>query len=139
MYNPVNRQFINIIAGRPPMTYCRVSDKDYNGSVTLAKNKKNVDQNHYNMVNLNRKNDTTKGGKTIEFRLFKGSLQPLIVHKNIEFIQAIFCFTRDYAKKSMFKDAFVRYISENKKEYPCLSEFIRIKWNGDEIKTINII
>jgi hypothetical protein len=139
MYNPINRKFINTIAGRPPMTYCKVSNIDYDNSTTLAKNKKNVDENHYNMVNLNKKSDTTKGGKTIEFRLFKGSLQPLIVHKNIEFIQAIFCFTRDYAKKNMFKDDFIRYISENKKEYPCLSEFIRIKWDGAEIETINII
>ena len=139
MYNPINRGFVSMAAGRPPMTFCRISTKDWDYSIMLAKNKKNVSENHYNMINLNKKSDTTKGGKTIEFRMFKGSLEPLIVHKNLEFIQAIFCFTRDYTKKEMFVENFIEYIFSNKKEYPCLSEFIRIKWNGAEVKTFNII
>ena len=128
-YNPSNRDFMNIIAGRPPMTYCRISDEDWDRSVKLAKDKMNVSKNHYNMINLNKKEDTSKGGKTIEFRMFKGSLEPLIFHKNLEFIKAIFEFTKDYTKKEMFTDNFIRFVVKNKKEYPCLLEYLISKTN----------
>lgn len=125
VYNPSNRKFIDRIAGRGPMTYCQISSSDYDRSIKLAKDKKNVSMGHYNMINLNRKDDTTKGGKTIEFRMFKGSLEPYTVHKNLEFVQATFMFTRDNPKKSMFATPFKDYVLNNPKEYPCLSEFIR--------------
>ena len=124
VYNPINRKFMNDVAGRGPMTYCQISSSDYDRSIKLAKDKKNVSNGHYNMINLNRKDDTTKGGKTIEFRMFKGSLEPYTVHKNLEFVQAIFMYTRDNPKKSMFNSAFKKYVLSNSKEYPCLFEFI---------------
>ena len=124
VYNPTNREFINIIAGRPPMQYCRISQKDFDRSVLLAKDKKNVSTNHYNMINLNKKSDCTQGGKTIEFRMFRGSVEPLIFHKNLEFIKAIFEFTKDHPKKDMFKDKFAKFIVENRKEYSCLFEYL---------------
>ena len=132
VYNPVNRDFMNIIAGRPPMTYCRISDEDWDKSVKLAKDKMNVSKTHYNMINLNKKEDTTDGGKTIEFRMFKGSLEPLIFHKNLEFIKAIFEFTKDHTKKEMFKDNFIKFVVKNKKEYPCLLEYLISKTNDTD-------
>ena len=127
VYNPANRDLMDIIAGRKPMQYCRISQEDFDRSVMLAKDKKNVSKNHYNMINLNKKSDSTQGGKTIEFRMFKGSVEPLIVHKNLEFIKAIFEFTKDHPKKDMFKDKFVKFIVKNKREYSCLFEYLNSK------------
>ena len=124
VYNPTNRKVMDIIAGRKPMTYCVISHEDFDRSVMLAKDKKNVSKNHYNMINLNKKSNTNEGGKTIEFRMFKGSVEPLIVHKNLEFIKAIFEFTKDHSKKEMLDFKFAKFIAKNKKEYPCLFEYL---------------
>ena len=126
VYNPTNRSLISKIAGRKPGTYCQISSDDYDKSIKLAKEKRNLGSGHYSMINLNRKEHSyDNGGKTIEFRMFRGSLEPYIFHKNLEFVQATYMFTRDYPKKDMFEGSFTKFILSNKKEYPCLSEFIK--------------
>ena len=126
IYNPTNRSFVDKIAGRGPTTYCQISKDDYDKSIMLAKEKRNLGPGHYSMINLNRKeHNYDTAGKTIEFRMFRGSLEPYILHKNLEFVQATYMFTRDYPKKDMFEGSFTKFILSNKKEYPCLSEFIK--------------
>ena len=137
VYNPQNRNFMNIIAGRPPMQYCRISQKDFDKSVSLAKMKKNVSSDHYNMINLNKKSDPYLSSNTIEFRMFKGSIEPLIFHKNLEFIKAIFSFTQKHAKKEMFSKYFLKYVIKYRKEYPCLMEFLK-KEGFIDPKTIRV-
>jgi len=86
-----------------------------------------VSQDHYNMINLNKKSDVNEGSPTIEFRMFKGVIEPLLFHKNLEFVQAIFNFTKDHSKKEMYKKYFLAYLIKHKNQYSCLMEYLKSK------------
>jgi hypothetical protein len=124
-YNKKNRDFFITIAGRKPTRYCSINPTDIKEAPIVAKGKKNRSRDHYAMINLNSSNGASS--KTVEFRLFAGSLEPLIVHKNIEFVRACYMFTRDFNLKSMTKDVFTRYIKANRKQYPHLCEYLTMK------------
>jgi hypothetical protein len=132
MYNPAHRNFLKLIGQRESNQYCRWSNNDNNGLAQLAKEKKNLDATHYNVVNLNDKRSYNQsgGGKTIEFRMFSGTLEPLHFFKNIEFVYALFCFTRDRSKKEMNHQDFLDYVINHRRTWPSLSEFLGITKGG---------
>jgi hypothetical protein len=125
IYNPINRSFIYDVAGREPNRYCQITETDTMSAVKIAKDKKNVNASHYNLLNLN--NKAGSNGHTIEFRMFKSTLEPLYFHSNIEFVQAIYNFTRDNAKKHMTDKHFLSYINGFKGQYPALIENLTMK------------
>jgi hypothetical protein len=120
-YNEENRKFINIIAQREPNSYSVFSEKDRENVIANAKDKKNRDEGtHYNAINLN--NPTT-----VEVRMFRGTLEPLLFNKNIEFLKAAFNFSRDNKPTSMTDMKFTKYVSQHPKAYPCLMEFLKME------------
>ena len=62
-----------------------VGKEDFDEAVLVAKDKKNRKADHYATINLNSTNGR-EAAKTIEFRMFQGTLEPLFFHKNLEFV-----------------------------------------------------
>jgi hypothetical protein len=123
-YNKTNYELITKIAQRHPTSYSVFSEEDRKNVVANAKNKQNRDNTHYNAINLN--NDYT-----VEVRMFRGTLEPLLFHKNIEFLHAAFHYTRDKEPSIVIDPAqFLFYAQEHAKKYPCLSEFLNWKLKG---------
>jgi hypothetical protein len=114
-----NPKFIQDIAQREENEYCQFDPRNLDPKV--AKLKKNTQPNHYGTVNLN--NGNGQASNTIEFRMFQGSLEPLYFHKNIEFVRAIYKYTRDY--RDMTPKGFIMFVTKNRREYPCLNEFLK--------------
>lgn len=120
-----NAQFVQHIAQRGPTQYCIYqdggSDDRKQQAMQVAKEKKNREGHHYSVINLNN-GDTGLASKTIEFRMFQGTLEPWFFHKNIEFVHACYKFTEH--SKSMLKNKFMSFVASNRKTYPCLYEFL---------------
>jgi hypothetical protein len=57
--------------------------------------------------------------------MFQGSLEPLYVYKNIEFVYACYKFTQ--VGRDMTKKAFLDFIRSRRREFPCLNEFLNMK------------
>lgn len=124
MYNKLNHNFMFQIAGRKPNSYCFIEPADFDQSILVAKDKKNRRADHYSWVNLNNKSGDV--GKTIEFRMFVGSLEPLIIHKNLEFVMATYLFTKDNNKNKMLDNYFMEFVENNKRKFPCLFEYFKL-------------
>jgi hypothetical protein len=117
-----NQPWICKIAQRRPTTYCTMSNKDFDEAVLVAKDKKNRKPDHYAAINLN--NGNGSASDTIEFRMFQGTLEPLLFHKNMEFVRACFQYTFNF--RDMSQQGFEAYVVKNNREYPCLNEFFNI-------------
>ena len=84
-------------------------------TISVKKGKDNFSR--YSAINLC--ND-----KTIEIRIFRGTLAQGSFFKNIEFCQALFEYTRDNATVTL--KGFKEYVA-NKKEFKNLAQFIKLK------------
>jgi len=101
------------IAGRSGNRYT-----NYDSSKKLTSVRRGSDR--YEALNVTSDN-------TIEFRIFRGTLNPVSFVKNIEFVEAALEFTRT-ATRSL-RDAgdvtsFVSFVSKERKSYPTLHQFI---------------
>jgi hypothetical protein len=122
-----NRMFVQEIAQRGETQYCSY---DYFGAVEqkrVAKEKLNRQEHHYNAINLNN-GDTGTAAKTIEFRMFQATLEPLFFHKNIEFPYAAWQFTAANSVKEMVERDFRCFLDEHRREFPCLYHFLNNKF-----------
>ncbi len=108
-----NQNFITKIAGRGENSYCKIKQKTYRDV------KQRVER--YEALNL-------CNSKTIEFRIFKGSLKKETFFKNLEFCEALIEFCSP-AQRSLLDcqsvNVFVTFIVENKKRWPFLHTFIK--------------
>jgi hypothetical protein len=64
-----------------------------------------------------------ENSETIEVRIFRGTLNKSSFHKNIEFVKAVFEFTKE-AKNSYSIDSFKKYVLFNSGSYPNLLYFL---------------
>lgn len=64
-------------------------------------------------------------GKTVEIRIFKGTLKYESVCKNIEFCHALYMFTLDTKTNMLTEENFYIYTKNNKKIYPNLLNFLK--------------
>jgi hypothetical protein len=119
-----NEEFIIKIAGREPNDYCRMSQSDFDEAILTAKYKKNRTSHHYSAINMNVGDNSGASSKTIEFRMFQGTLEPLLFLKNIEFVHACWSFTKRHT--DMTEETFIRFIRENDHIYICLNEFLNL-------------
>lgn len=114
--SPRNKSFIVDIAGRDADRWAKMQDKE-----SLPKALRAIER--YEAVNLLNK-------KTIEFRIFRGTLSYGGFMKNLEFTEAVkdFC---GQAGRSLAEcqslTAFKDFVSANKKGYPFLYRFINTK------------
>jgi hypothetical protein len=114
-----NRDFVTAISQRKIEQLDRWAtiEEESNDSIIYKAKKKSGNHRRYSAVNL--QND-----KTIEIRIFRGTLNYLSFLKNIEFCYALFNFSRDIKETTV--DAFKEYI-EQSNEYAMLKKFIKTK------------
>jgi hypothetical protein len=96
------------------------SYKEYTQDRLMYKAKKKYgNDKRYLAVNL--QND-----KSVEVRIFRGTLNDSSFFKNIEFVQALFDYTKSIAETDMSLKSFLSFIKDNN-EYPYLRKFIADK------------
>jgi Putative amidoligase enzyme len=114
-----NREFIVKISQRKHdklERWANIEDEGEGDLIYKAKHK-NGGSNRYVAINL-------QNSKTVELRIFRGTLNFNSFMKNIQFANALFNFTRD--EKDMTVDNFKTYISKTN-EYDLLKKFIKDK------------
>ncbi len=119
-----NRAFIEKIAGRGEVTYCRVLDKkitDVRRQGADTRNAVNVgygydDAGKYQAINLGK-------AATAEIRIFRSNVSRYGFLKNVEFCDALANFCRVAGNNDLNRDAFLSWMSEHRGTYPFF-----IKW-----------
>lgn len=116
-----NDKFIQIISQRDNGRMDRWASNSATGDniIEKAKNKKG-NENRYSAINLQPRN-------TVEIRIFRGTLEAESFRKNIEFLHALYYFTKISGMSKLHMDLFIRYIENNKKQYSNLYRFITKK------------
>jgi hypothetical protein len=116
LHDPANIEFIKDIAGRvPPKKYANISDR-----------RKITDwsrhSNRYDGFNLT-------NGTTVEFRIFKGTLEKAKMLSNLEFCVALLAFTFPGVAGIRENNlrGFVNFVQKNSKLYPALAQFMKAK------------
>ncbi len=114
-----NRDFVTSISQRniEQLERWATIEEEADSSIIYKAKKKSGNNRRYSAVNL--QND-----KTIEIRIFRGTLNYLSFLKNIEFCYALFNFSRDIKETTVA--AFKEYI-EQSNEYAMLKKFIKTK------------
>jgi len=110
--HPGNKKFIEHIAGRPEEKYCKLHHKKFVDS--LHPEQGDYDERRRVAVNLQNEN-------TIEFRIFRGTVNPRHIIRNIEFVDAIVSFANPAERpmSDMTKvPSFTRYVAARAKEWP---------------------
>lgn len=110
---PENREFIVALAGRDSSRWSEF------------KRKKITDGNKYNSNRYEAINTTNT--HTIEFRIFRGTLNKLHFFANLEFVHAVCLYTRDCSMQSLCYEKFLSWIKKQPKKYKNLIEFITSK------------
>jgi len=125
-----NQKLIKAIARRDDSSYAKFKnkqgDKDWLKSAMTCESKRSQlrNLNHDRYEALNFKND-----KTIEFRLFKGSLVYETIMSCLEFTYATWFFTRESSTKNMTIDGFLKFIcaNENRGDTKFLRAYLKAK------------
>jgi hypothetical protein len=111
--DPAAANFLAKVAGRRPCNWCKVHKK----KITDCK----YDDDRYAALNIS-------GHRTVEFRIFKGTLAPSGFHKNLEFVAALVEYTapcsRSIAEATSYR-AFCEWLP--RKQYPHLYAFLKTK------------
>lgn len=115
--HPANRSFMQKVAGRSETNYCRYLNKKYRDCLTKLEWSDDNRRQAFNVV----------PEKTVEFRMFRGTVNPRHIIRNIEFCDALLSFCGmsarslremgDYGK-------FILYCSDNRKTWPLLNEWL---------------
>ena len=127
-----NPTFCQTIAQRPSTTYATWEENDGERLATISYvKKKNTNPNRYVAVNLQNEH-------TIELRYFKGTLNADAIRKNIQFVWALYDYTRDMslgdvAAGALSTRAFVGWLhsDENRARFPQLLDFVDAKVDPD--------
>ncbi len=111
-----NRQLVNKIAGRRESGYCRKFHKPTKRVYEDLKSPYNFGEK-YNAVNKSSRN-------TLEFRIFKGTLNRNSFYKNIEFVYATVRFCKFTSALNLNTPTFIDYVNSRKENYPFLHNWL---------------
>jgi hypothetical protein len=120
---PRNAKFMRVISGREASTYARYKKKDIRDAA-----KRTGDR--YEALNV-------QPPHTVEFRLFKGTLNRAKFFKALEFCDAMihFCAPAGRSVRACLSHIkFCKYVSAHRKTYPHLHAFIMASWYGRDNK-----
>ncbi len=112
-----NAKLITDIAGRYNNRYCAINPVNKENYKTFTKSS-NVRRSAVNNTNEN----------TVELRIFKGTLNPVLFMKNIEFTHALVTFAKSSDIEQMTTKDFAMYVGLNGGIYPNLCKFL--VWKG---------
>lgn len=112
--HPNNQLFIQKVAGRGSEKFCKYVPKEAKDALRVDPKS---DENRRQAVN-------TCNAHTIEFRIFRGTVNPKHILRNIEFCVAVcdFCHPSSRSIKD-FADyrKFIEFVGQNRKEWPLLA------------------
>jgi hypothetical protein len=114
-----NKKFIYVVSGRKDNSYAKFKAKEIE---TAYRNSE-----RHEAINLC--ND-----KTVEFRMFKGTLKKESVFKNLEFVDALLDFVSQDGltlNQALGRAGFMRFVKHQNK-WPHLMAFIMCRWFGKE-------
>jgi hypothetical protein len=121
------RRFIQNVSGRESNFYCRYDPRDNIGVTKMAKEKGNPSGERYSVINMVGGHWHEERGiesQTVEYRLFAGTLEPIVFHKNFEFLMAAYEFTRDASMTMITQRNFFSYLKKNSNRFVNLINFI---------------
>lgn len=104
-----NRSLVTQIAGRYGNDYCVPKQK----SITQVEG-----EDRYEMLNL-------LPTDTVEFRIFRGTLNREHFYANLEFVDSLVRFCGRESIRRINKECYLEYVRKNRKEYPYLVDFLR--------------
>jgi len=113
--SPTTATLIEKIAGRYNRGYCEIDHRK-----KLTDGKCGCGDSRYAALN-------TSGRRTIEFRIFRGTVNRERFLKNIEFVEAVLAYCRPAARSLRTiddPDKFVAFVSSNRKSYPHLHKLL---------------
>ena len=113
--HPVNRHFIQKIAGRSESKYCKNFNKKLADS--LHPEQGNNDERRRVAVNVQNEH-------TIEFRIFRGTVRSCHIIRNIEFVDSLcdYCYPAARGFSDLFAPhPYIQYVMENKSRWPILA------------------
>lgn len=124
--NPNNLGFIDTVARRHVKfsTYCKPFTVDCTDEETkkrlvkIAKKKNNADFNRYTAVNLTLKD-------TVEVRIFNGTLSSTQFFSYLEFVHALFHFTKNTSLKDCTTKKYIQFVANNKTSYSNIYQLIK--------------
>ena len=114
--NKKNQKFIQKVAGRGQHEFCRYVPKEPKDALRVDPR---TDQNRRQAVNLCNAN-------TIEFRIFRGTINPRHILRNIEFCDAVcdYCYPCARSIKELLDSkGFIEFVSNNRKRWPLLASW----------------
>jgi hypothetical protein len=118
-YKKSAQNFVTAIAHRHGHDrYARWNTKDSLLVKKTAKDKYNASGDRYAAINLTNRH-------TVEARIFRGSLEPLLFHKNMEFLHALYEYSRDASPPDMTATKYFDYVLSQKRRFKCLIEFVK--------------
>lgn len=118
-YKKYNREFIMGISGREKENeYFRFRKVDEEHVPLIAKMKCLQSHERHSAINL-------QTNSTVEDRIFASTTRSSIFFKNLEFVHAVYYFSRDYSMKKTNWEDFLDYISTKPKTYANLHAYIR--------------
>jgi hypothetical protein len=110
-----NIEYVEWVAERSLQEWCKANSRD-GKIVQLAKRFKRVENtDRYEMVNFTK--------NTIELRFFKSPFTISMLLKNVEFVDALYNYTRDVTLQFSYQN-FEEYTDKNSIKYPYLYNFI---------------
>jgi len=112
------RKFVEDVAGRSGNSYCK-----YTGDWTFArvfKDLKGRDSEKYRAVNLMHE-------QTVEVRIFKGNVRKAGFFKCLEFVDAVFNYTKTCSYRNVSVDGFLEWMNINNYGYGNLVKWLMVK------------
>lgn len=111
--HPNNRYFIEVVAGRGSNAYTQYHAKKVNDVLV-------IDENKYTAIRTNKPN-------TIEFRIFRGTINYKHIIRNLEFCEAVcdYCAPCEVSMRDLadFRH-FIKWVSDRKFSYPILADWL---------------
>ena len=112
------QSLVHTVAGRGSSSYTKYIKKKLTDGLACE-----LSDDRYEALN-------TSGEHTIEFRIFRGTLEPAGFIKNIEFVEAVLAYCKPAARslRDIDKpDKFIEFVYKSRKQYPVLNEFLQKK------------
>lgn len=115
---PANAEFLKAIAGRWGNNYAQTRYK------TIKDGKKDRYHDHFDALGY-----SSRTGRTLEFRIFRGTVNPNGFFKNLEFTVALVEFCKEVSINGLTVGSFLSWFanSENRTQFPVLDDFLHRK------------
>lgn len=132
-YKTTTRSLMLGIAERSNNRFARFDKNDRENLVKVSKDKKNSSCNRYSAINLmgglEEEGYGNHPAKTVEARIFKGTLEPYSFHKNFEFLQSLYEFAACHTPKEMRVKKYLQYLISKKNSFRFITDFIKTNRN----------